>query len=171
MLPLIYDFKKIKNKYIKLNLSCLSLIPDMVPSLEKNIDKVYWDYLSGNPNAIHILEKNLDNVDWIWLSRNPNAIPILEKNLDKVNWITLSINPNAIHILEKNLDKVYWEMLSKNQNITQMFPLDLLDYEKMRERNKLFAEELTSKVFNPMRLMNICETYNCEFEDLIDNVY
>ncbi len=124
MLPLIYDFKKIKNKYIKLNLSCLSLIPDMVPSLEKNIDKVYWDYLSENPNAIHILEKNLDKVDWF--------------------------------------------CLQQNKNIMQLIPLD---YEKMRERNKLFAEELTSKVFNPMRLMNICETYNCEFEDLLDNVY
>jgi hypothetical protein len=28
--------------------------------------------LSTNPNAIHILEKNLDKVDWDWLSYNPN---------------------------------------------------------------------------------------------------
>jgi len=50
--------------------------------------------LSLNPNAIPILEKNLDKVDWRYLSLNPNAIPILEKNLDKVDWNILSENPN-----------------------------------------------------------------------------
>jgi hypothetical protein len=43
------------------------------------IDKVNWEGLSMNPNAIHILEKNLDKVNWCWLSENPNAIHILEK--------------------------------------------------------------------------------------------
>ena len=132
------------------------------------MNKVDWNELSANPNAIHIIEKNLDKIGWRRLSLNPNAIPILEKNLDKIDWRILSENPNAIHILENNLDKVDFICLCINPNIMDLFPLD---YQEMRERNKLFAEELTSKVFNPMRLMNICETYNCEFEDLIDNVY
>jgi hypothetical protein len=33
-------------------------------TLEQNLDKVDWGYLSMNPNAIHILEQNLDKVDW-----------------------------------------------------------------------------------------------------------
>ena len=76
-----------------------------------------WGYLSMNPNAIHILEKNLDKVDWSYLSKNPNAIHILEKNLEKVNWRELSSNPNAIHILEKNMEKVDWYYLYTNNNI------------------------------------------------------
>jgi hypothetical protein len=32
------------------------------------IDKVDWYALSMNPNAIHILEKNLDKVNWDALS-------------------------------------------------------------------------------------------------------
>ena len=40
--------------------------------MEKNIDKIYWPWLSGNPNAIHLLEKNQDKIiDWWYLSRNP----------------------------------------------------------------------------------------------------
>ena len=66
------------------------------------------------------------------------------------------------------MDKVDCISLCRNPNIMQLVPLD---YQEMRERNKLFAEELTRKVCNPIRLMNICETYNYEFEDLIDNVY
>jgi hypothetical protein len=30
--------------------------------LENNLDKIDWNGLSVNPNAIHILEKNLDKV-------------------------------------------------------------------------------------------------------------
>jgi len=38
----------------------------------------FWNCLSCNPNAIPILEKNLDKVDWNWLlSSNPNALHLL----------------------------------------------------------------------------------------------
>ena len=36
--------------------------------LEKNLDKINWNYLSKNPNAIHLLEQNLDKIDWDNLS-------------------------------------------------------------------------------------------------------
>ena len=112
--------------------------------MEQNLHKVHWRYLSYNPNAIHILEKHLDKVNWYMLSKNPNAIHILEQNLDKVDWYWLSYNPNAIHLFSK------------------------LDTNKMRENNKAFAEELVSKVFHPMRLGRICETYNLELEELVE---
>ncbi len=67
-------------------------------------EKLNWKSLSRNSNllnAIHLLEKHLDEIDWENLSGNPNAIHILEKYPDKINWYSLSGNPNAIHLLEK----------------------------------------------------------------------
>ncbi len=32
----------------------------------------------------------LDKLDWDWLSGNPNAIHLLEQNIDKINWYNLS---------------------------------------------------------------------------------
>ena len=55
---------------------------------------------------MHLLEKNLDKIDWDWLSANPNAIPLLEKNQKKIYWNYLSLNPNAIPLLEKNQEKI-----------------------------------------------------------------
>ena len=54
--------------------------------------------LCENPNAISILEKNQDKIDWDWLSKNSNrdAISILEQNLDKIHWFYLSGNPSII---------------------------------------------------------------------------
>ena len=69
--------------------------------MEKNQDKIYWNWLSRNPNAIHLLEKNKDKINWVWLSDNPNAIHLLEKNRDKINWAYFSKNPNIFE-LDKN---------------------------------------------------------------------
>jgi len=112
--------------------------------LENNLDKVNWQYLSGNPNAIHILKNNLDKVHWHSLSVNPNAIPILENNLDKVSGYCLSMNPNAIHLLFK------------------------YDYQTMKQNNKDFCEELVQKVFNPCRLLRLCKMFNMDLLDYTD---
>jgi hypothetical protein len=58
------------------------------------MDKIDWDYLSLNPNAIHLLEKNMDKICWLNLSQNPNALHLLEQNMDKIFWHYLSKNPN-----------------------------------------------------------------------------
>ena len=39
--------------------------------LEKNPDKIYWEYLSTNPAAIPLLEKNPDKIKWRVFSKNP----------------------------------------------------------------------------------------------------
>jgi len=48
-------------------------------------DKINWGSLSLNPNAIHLLEKNVDKIYWDGLSKNPNAIHLLEQKLNKIN--------------------------------------------------------------------------------------
>ena len=43
---------------------------------EKQID---WSELSENPNAIHLLEQNIDKIDWDWLSGNPEIFKPIYK--------------------------------------------------------------------------------------------
>jgi hypothetical protein len=105
-------------------------------------DKINWWYLSLNPNAIRLLEKNIDKINWWNLSSNPNAIPLLEKNIDKINWVYLSLNPNAIHLLAKlDYDKMkdqcqsFAEELSKYvfnafrlQRLADFYEMDMEEY-------------------------------------------
>ena len=60
-----------------------------IPFIEENIDKIVWNYLSGNPNAIELLEKNPDKIDWYWLSENPNAIHLFEKKMKDIKTTTI----------------------------------------------------------------------------------
>ena len=83
----------------------ISLNPNAIELIEKNLDKINWKYLAQNPSAIELLEENLDKIEFnSFIAENPNAVHIIEKNLDKLDklgWHSLSSNPNAIHILEK----------------------------------------------------------------------
>jgi hypothetical protein len=114
--------------------------------LERNMDKIYWCWLSSNPNAISLLENNPDKIYWNFLSRNPNAIHFLEQNPDKIDWSSLSGNSNAIHLLAK------------------------LDYEKMKDIMKDFNQELCAYVFHPNRLLRLSKKYDIEFVELL-NIY
>jgi hypothetical protein len=176
------DLEELKQHEPKRFWSMLSYNHHAIHILEKNLDKVDREELSGNPNAIHILEKNLDIVDWFWLSRNPAAIHILEKNLDKVNWFMLSLNPAAIHILEKNLNEVNLFILLLNHNIHHVLSLIekgynlmtmdqklnilrhhcifTLNTKAMMEQCKPFCEELCKYVFSPRRVMRSIELFN-----------
>ena len=92
--------------------------------------RLEWFELSMNPNAIQLLEKNLDNIDWYGLSMNPNAVHILEQNPDKIVWSALCMNPNAIHLIEKNMDKIVddycWMHLSQNPNAYHILKANFL---------------------------------------------
>jgi hypothetical protein len=46
--------------------------------------------------------------------------------------------------------------------------LSKLDTNKMRENNKVFAEELVAHVFNSVRLSRVCETYGVELDELVE---
>ena len=78
----------------------------MIYKLRDWIDtnKIRWSLLSLNPNAIHLLEKNVDKIDWNRLSSNPNAIHLLEKNVDKINWCMLSENPSIFELDYEGLE-------------------------------------------------------------------
>ena len=92
------------------------------------------------------IEKQKDKIDWNYFSHNDNAIHFLEKNPDKVDWSMLSSNINAIPILEKNQHNIYWKVLCKNPNIC------CCDYDYYKKRMDIHREELMKKVFHPRRL-------------------
>lgn len=118
----------------KLNFVNLSLNPNALSLLEKNLKKIHWSNLSSNPNALFLLEKNMEKIDWSKLSANPNAIYLLERHPEKIDWKMLSSNPNAIHILENNLDKICWEYIAYNPNayiLLDKYPEVLLSQDKV----------------------------------------
>jgi hypothetical protein len=43
------------------------------------MNKINWNNLSLNPNAIRLLERNMDKINWNNFSLNPNAIRLLER--------------------------------------------------------------------------------------------
>ena len=65
-------------------------------------------------------------------------------------------------------DKVYWWGLLSNPNVIQL--LCDIDYDKMKENMRLFADELLAKTFHPDRLERICKMYNIELEDYVERL-
>ncbi len=143
-----------------------------------------WQALSKNPSAINILKNNLDKV-LSYVVINPNAIEVIEMILEKIEnntansywmdfykskyfFLMLCENPNAIHIIEKNIDRINYIGLSRNHNAMHL--LTKFDYNKMKELNSLFNEELVAYVFNPKRLLRFCEKYNLDFYE-INEIY
>jgi hypothetical protein len=71
-------------------------------------------------------------------------------------------NPNAIHILEQNQDMINWEIISGNPAIFEY------DYEAMRDRMKIIAEDLIANRFHPKNFdkwvgWGFDECQECEF--------
>jgi hypothetical protein len=58
--------------------------------------------------------------------------------------------------------------LSKNFNATHL--LFSLDYEKMKENNREFFEELVKKVFHPERIVRLSALYEFDFSDYMENI-
>ena len=99
--------------------------------------------LSHNPAAIHLLEKNLDKINWEWLSSNPGAIHLLEQNQDKIKWCYLLENPNTIHLFEQNQDKIDWNWLSGNPAIYTY------NYENIEKDFILLRKAIIENRFHP----------------------
>ena len=161
----------------RLDLFELSLNPNAIHILEKNVDKINWYWLSMNSNAIDLLEKNVDKIDWRGLSSNPNAMILLENNVDKIYWHWLSMNRNAIHLLEKKnayhkIDlyelSINWYELSKNPSIFE------LDYEALEKRCNIYKEELIKKALHPSvitRYLNHPDLKDKDLEYILDNCF
>ena len=43
-----------------------------------------------------------------------------------------------------------------------------LDYQKMKDKNSIFTEELAAYVYKPSRLLKLCDKYNLTFEEIND---
>ena len=164
--PCILEFLEKREEWIKyLNWRELSRNPNAIPLLEKNMDKIDWECLSSNKNAVHLLEKNKDKIDWEKLCSNINAIELIKKNKDKIDWVILCENANAIEILEENIGKISISKYSLCCNPNALHLLFGLDFYKMREGNKEFAEELAANVFHPQRMVRLSSKYGMDFDE------
>ena len=184
---------RINNENEKKCLWVISKNEKLVPFLEKHPDLINWPWLSANPNAVHLLEKNIDKISWNQLCMNPNAMHLLEQNVDKILWRNLCTNPNAIQLFRKyypklkqtdihcisfntsdefipyireNLHLVSQGYLALNPNVLKI--VGKLNYEEMRSKCQPFAQELTTYVLNPARLLRICDSYNLDLEEYLE---
>ena len=69
-----------------------------------DINKLNWVRLSENPNAIHLLERNIDKIEWDWLSRNPSIFEYDYKSMtERCDIYKEELIANRFH--PKNLSK------------------------------------------------------------------
>jgi hypothetical protein len=65
--------------------------------------------------------------------------------------------------LKKNQDKFSWQNLSSNPSIFK------LDYQEMaKQKTRILLQELMKKVLHPLRIQNIMDTYQMDFEEVMD---
>jgi len=124
---------------------------------------VNWQYFLYNKSerACEIISRNLHRYEnqkefsYPVFFNNPYLFPIAEKFLNK------SIEKNN----EEEIQNILWRMVD---NPRAMYIIYSWDFNKMRDQNKLFAEELASYVFHSLRLQRFSEKYGISFETLND---
>lgn len=165
---------------IKWKSLCLNTNPSAISLLEKNPDKIHWDYLSRNPAAIRLIKENLEKICWSSLSFNtdPGAIHLLENEIrtnphNSIHWNVLSQNSGAIHILEKYPNRFSMFCLVGNTNPEAMRLIEsycktrhyipwfellknpnifTYDYDQMKESKIRLHEELIRNMFHPLNM-------------------
>ena len=142
---------------------------DWIMEYPNNVD---WNSLSKDPNAIHILETYPEKIKKMKLLRNPNprAIKLIQKlytyeeifaNEDCI--AALIDNPNGRDILMHYGKPFTGELLEDAIKTPALLHLIYMwDYEKMKQNNRQFAEELCAKVFHPIRVNKIAATHNMD---------
>ena len=141
-----------------------------------HLDKVILFVLYQDPNMIPILEKHLDKVRHLMLRQDTFLLEQISNNTsfrwvvysDKVGWIGVSVNPNKNHNLKKGQRLINTKLFYDNPNICDL--ICKYNYKQMKNSMKDFCEELVQKVFHPLRLQKICDEYGLELVDLLDMI-
>jgi hypothetical protein len=126
--------------------------------------------LSLNPNAITILEKNVDKINWMRLSANPNAIRIFEQHPDKVEWWMFPREQNNTPISKSHFDEISrWEFTDSPHIIEFLNAVSPYDYDAIKKHCNVMInqEELAMKVYHPRHVIRHLDDYNynlCEDE-------
>lgn len=119
--------------------------PEVIPILEKNLDKVAWHFIyykyTSDKRWINFMIRNIDKCDderkgkTLSERREKEFIPIFEENKDKISsnpnaynflmricWYQFSINSNdeAVEYLIKNPEKIKWDFFSSNRSLKAM---------------------------------------------------
>ena len=99
----------------------MSAMPELIVVLEKNPEKINWEFLCENPAACHLIKKVIEEegpyskkLYWsqICCNKSRAAIEILLDHINKIHWVLLSSNPFALDILKQYPEEIDWENLS-----------------------------------------------------------
>ena len=169
----------------KIDWSSLSGNPSAITLLKKNRDKINYSELSGNtnPEVLELFKNNKKRLNWKKLSSNHVAIDLLLLNktsIKKIDWLEfnknrskkavdyliknpqyiyyyhLSINEYAIDYLKEHMNMIVWERLGYNKGIFK------IDYEKMKRKYEIMAEDIYKEAVNPKRICRLLEEYGDE---------
>ncbi len=160
----------------KLNMTYLSMNqnPEVIPFLERNIDKVVWQYIFTknveDKRWLEFIIRNLDKIknerDWRFISeiRNKDFLHILEENKEKIDWINISSNPHAYRFLKENLDKISWYQFSINSSDEAVEYLiqnpEKIKWDFFSSNRSLKAMEYMSKNIDKIRWLAITNNPN-----------
>jgi hypothetical protein len=167
----------------------LSIQPDAIGILEKYPDRIVLEGLLSNTNPKAMtLAKKIFSHDKIF-GEMFNLLNVYSKNWctgasifmkghicysrgflsDRIE-IKIIGNPNGAELLEYYSKPFYKysilpEILRKPNLLHLLFTWD---YEKMKQNNWNFKEDLVKYILNPKRILNICDLYNIEFDELME---
>jgi hypothetical protein len=120
----------------------------------QNPDKIVWTIFSANKNnkaVKYLTEYYPDKIDYYTFCDNPNdlAVIYLIKNQNKIKWFFFQYNknPKVLPILLENIDKINVDKIISQHNIFEY----VYNYDLIRQRMNIYAEELIAKVWAPER--------------------
>ena len=164
----IFEQLSFSNKNKIIEMLCKLDLTSAINFVENNIN-----YLIGEQCLLNLMENPLHEAVILTEKIINNSSIGKEMMLQHPNYIkALCRNPNinVIRYIEENNiiknKKCYENDLALNKNALHI--LFKIDYQKMKTRYKPFCEELCKKVFNPIRINNVCKIYNIEAIDYID---
>ena len=118
--------------------------------LEKNPEKINWDYLCMGLKKISLplLLKNPEKINWNLFSFSEISLPLFELYQEKLVRWAISISSFGFHLLQKYPEKIEWWALSANPSIF----MAITNYKFLKKRMDIIREELVMKCMHPSRL-------------------
>lgn len=184
-----YSINLLYNNFSKINWNEISFNPNVIDIISNNLDKINWSNLCENYNAYNILKNNFDKIVWNKIIYNKNAVFLIKDDIKLLTWndiydfmskyIEDKYRQVFIHTISlcdnKHILKLLDISCNKNNQIINSSYLDPsifeYDYDTIMNKINIYKKELLEKVLHPTRLMNICNKYGVQFNDLMNDVY
>lgn len=161
---------------------CANRNRNAIRLIEQNENSICWsnNKAAQNPYLVHLLEKNWNDVNHSAVVMNENAVRLLKSHemfavdgladnhsYEALNWLKSRIDEVDCDELDYRRQRKDW-ILGVFENPCSLGLLFEYDYNSMKTHMTDFSEELSRIVFNPDRMMRICEMCGVSFEEYDD---